>query len=1291
MGKINYLITANNQDFINKMNEVKGEISKTAGLAKSTAGAFGGLGTAVAGAFSVAAVSALGKEIIKVRGDVQALEQSFNVLAGAKGGALFEEIRRFAVETPLGMQELAKSAQTLLSFNVEAEKVMPLLRQIGDISMGDAQKMQSLTLAFAQMSSTGKLMGQDLLQMINAGFNPLSVISGKTGKSIGELKKEMESGAISAEMVADAFTTATAEGGKFNGMLAEQSKGIKGMLSNFEGAVEDIFNKIGEQSEGIITGAVGVATDLVENYEQVGKVLLDIVAAYGAYKAATIAVSAVEVFRNKVLAESAIIMSNYAKVGIAMSQADAVAAAKTKLLTAAKQSLIQVMNGAKAALTNPYVLATAAVAGVIFTIYKLITAKSAEEKAQERVNEQLEKWNDEADKAKTKSEELTRTIQSETSTTLQRYQAWKDLIALWPELKEVYSQQEWAALSAAEKEKFLAEQTEKRSEAQLRAAMADAKARYNQAQRDIEGMEAGGTQDGNYQRTVKMRDRASAEFDQYSKELNQLLEDRRKAEWEAQPVEVKLVSLDNNIAELNTQISEIDRLIAEEEQRQKNSGFASFSDEMYLRRLRDDRAYYADQREQKQIQRSGLEATLTPENVTNLREVTAQLIKAQADLDKARDAYAKSGTKANKTALENAEKAVATLSTTFKDMTGKTWEQYNKVQEKIDPSQYIIKGEQAISKARIATMREGREKELAEIEVSFQAEMAEIEREYQELVAKYKELGQKVPEAVTKAYENNKKAAKKSAQGSIMSLIRSDFSADVDESEVLEDEKRFERQQEAIAKALQAQNEYIREYGSLEAKKAEIVAYYNSEISKATTDVEQRLLEAKKAAELFNLAMAEADKDNGGSFAKRRKAIRDYYTALIVANTNLDEQIALLHEMDKALQNVDIEQAQQIAQQVGDIASAFSSLGDVVGSDVLSEAGSAFSDLAGAVGNVAQGFASGGTVGAIVAGITSVIDLAVKAVEKYYAAMQEEAQLIQDQMNAYDEYFQSVIDGATSATDAVNAYNDAMRENDRLAKEAKKELRESGRGNLANKSGEELKAWMRENLEEYNDLPEYVKTHIDTIINAEESAEELRNQLQEKLTGISFDGVKENIRSALLDGTNDATKNVEDMMRTAIVNGISDAFDEDWKKWYDNFSASLEDGSLTEEEAAALREQANAIYNAQKAQTDAAMGAAGIESKARSANASAVTQASQDSIDYMNGQLTLGNHTLLSIDTHLLDTNATLAKLLSGNAVALTHLSNIAKNTDSIPVMAQSLERMRTTLESIQSNGLKMR
>ena len=1228
MGRIHYLITANNQDFIDKMEQVKGEIRKTSGLATSTAGDFGKLGTAVAGAFSVAAVSALGKEIVKVRGDIQALEQSFNVLAGTKGGALFEEIRRFAVETPLGMQELAKSAQTLLSFNVEAERVMPLLRQIGDVSMGDAQKMQSLTLAFAQMSSTGKLMGQDLLQMINAGFNPLSVISEKTGKSIGELRKEMENGTISAEMVADAFATATGEGGKFNGMLEQQSEGIRGMMSNFEGTVEDMLNKIGEQSEGLITGAIGVATDLVENYEQVGKVLLDIVAAYGAYKAATIAVSAVEVFRNKVLAESVVIMSNYAKVGIAMSQADAIAAAKTKLLTAAKQSLINVMNGAKAALTNPYVLATAAVAGLIFGIYKLVTAKSAEEKAQERVNEQMEKWNEEADKAKTKTEELTRTIENESATNTQKYQAWKDLIALWPELKEVYTQQEWAALSAGEKEKFLAEQTEKRTEAQLRAAMADAKARYNDNTRRAKEEERGGDSAvAAYYR--KQATKASLEFDQYNRELNKLLDERRKAEWEAQPIEVKLVTLDGNITELKGQIAEIDRLIAAEEKRQSESGFVSWGDENYLRKLKDDRDYYTNQMEEMQIQRRGLESSLAPKNVTNIRKVLADIRKAQAAVDKARKEYAKSSTTANEANLKAAEDNLKSLKETLTKMTGMSLEKYLNL--KLKPE-------------------------------------AMVEDFWYKL---------------QKAIKRDKKKQPK---------VKVNFKTKVDESELIADDTRsFEREQEVYGRILQAHSEYVREYGSQEAKRADIVAYYNREIQWATSEVEIKLLKAKEAAELFNLEIAIAEQNNGGVFKAKRKAIEQYYGALIAANTNLEEQIALLHQMEQALSQVDYEQAQQVASYVGDMASAFSSLGDALGNDTLSDVGSTLNGLANAVGNVMTGFASGGPAGAIIAAVTSVVDLATQAVERYYQKMQEGAQLLQDEQRAYADYFQEVIDGATSATEAVSNYNESLSVNDSILRNARGKLSDKGYYDFARMDSEGLQAWMRENMEEYNDLPEYVKTHIQTIIDAEGTAQELKDQLQEKLTGISFDSVRDKMRSALLDGTKSVTDSVSDMMRDAIADGISNAFSEDWAEWYDDFYKAMSDGTLTEEEAAALKAQAQAIYDAMKAQSDAAMGIAGIASEARSAKAGAVTQASQDSIDYMNGQLTLGNHTLLSIDTHLLDASATLTKLLSGNAIAITHLASIAKNTDSIPAMANEILRMRSTLDSISTHGLKMK
>ena len=185
-------------------------------------GSMSKIGAAVVGAFSVQKAAEFAGAVVNVRGEIEALEKSFVVLAGHKGVPLFNEIRAFATDTTFQLGDLAKGAQTLMAFNIEADRVMPILRQIGDISMGNVDKFNSLILAFAQMSSTGKLMGQDLLQMINAGFNPLTVISDKTGKSIAQLKKEMETGGITADMVADAFQSATAAGGKTGVMNVQQ-------------------------------------------------------------------------------------------------------------------------------------------------------------------------------------------------------------------------------------------------------------------------------------------------------------------------------------------------------------------------------------------------------------------------------------------------------------------------------------------------------------------------------------------------------------------------------------------------------------------------------------------------------------------------------------------------------------------------------------------------------------------------------------------------------------------------------------------------------------------------------------------------------------------------------------------------------------------------------------------------------------------------------------------------------------------------------------------------------------
>ena len=193
------------------------------------------------------------KEGVEYNARMEQYSTSFTTMLGdqAKAQKLVNDLKVEAAKTPFGMEDLAGNMQTLLSFGMNLEDAKKHLNEIGDISQGNAVKMESLTLAFAQMSSTGKLTGQDLLQMINAGFNPLEEISRKTGKSIGELKEDMAKGTISADMVADAFASATAEGGRFYGAMDAQSKTFSGQLATMQDGVENL--------KGLLAGGLSEA------------------------------------------------------------------------------------------------------------------------------------------------------------------------------------------------------------------------------------------------------------------------------------------------------------------------------------------------------------------------------------------------------------------------------------------------------------------------------------------------------------------------------------------------------------------------------------------------------------------------------------------------------------------------------------------------------------------------------------------------------------------------------------------------------------------------------------------------------------------------------------------------------------------------------------------------------------------------------------------------------------------------------------------------------------------------
>lgn len=366
--------------------------------------------------FSIQQLTQFESKVISIRSEMESLQTSFKTLAGEQvGGELFEQIKEYELRTPMIMQDLASGAQTMLAFNIPAQDVMLHLKAIGDISMGDSEKFKSLTLAFSQMSATGKLMGQDLLQMINAGFNPLQVISEQTGKSIGQLKEEMEKGAISTKMVQDAFHAAASEGGQFNGMLEAQSKTLKGAISNLEGAWQYMLNDIGEAQEGVIVGSIDMAQKIIANYQQVGQIIMGLITTYGIYKAAVVTAIAAEKLHIETL--------TIAKVRIAVVE---------KVQAALNATM----------LANPYVAAATALGVLVGVLVACHDSTTAEEKAQAALNETMEtakqkqqEYNDETDRA------IERAQQDEDATH-GRKKAMNLLIQRYPDIIKKYIDEE---------------------------------------------------------------------------------------------------------------------------------------------------------------------------------------------------------------------------------------------------------------------------------------------------------------------------------------------------------------------------------------------------------------------------------------------------------------------------------------------------------------------------------------------------------------------------------------------------------------------------------------------------------------------------------------------------------------------------------------------------------------------------------------------------------------------------------------------------------------------------------
>ena len=746
----------------------------------------------------VSALKALGSEIIRVRGEFQAADTAIQTLLGSKekADALMAQVREYAKISPLEFSDVTSATQMMLGFNIEAERVPRYLQAIGDVSMGNTQKFNSLTLAFSQMSAAGKLMGQDLNQMINAGFNPLQIMSEKTGKSIATLKDEMSKGAISAEMVQQAFIDATSAGGRFYNMSENASKEINGQLSMMQDALDSVFNELGQKSEGVIMDGIQMTTSLIENYETVGKVLAGLVVTYGTYRTAVMLTT--------------IATSKHTIAEVALTNARILARKAQLALNAAM-------------LTNPYVLLATAVVGLGAAMWTFYDSATEAEKAQRRFNERQEEAKKLEDERKRKIDGL---IQSSRDIALTDLQRGESLAELRKEYREIFAQYDIETIKLADilklKQQIAEEDAKRAGEEQTK--------RFTELNKQIAAEE--------FNITMKQGTQAARES---KKKLEKLYADRDvMLQEKGKGISEQFIS---NLKDVNT--NEFDRYISELEKRIRGkgeNGTVKLRLPIDIKGTLSDEAIYNVKDIKTLIDTAKSVKQTRIDSEKNKTTYKQDYEKAKKDWDDAKKKLSEIGKNKSKFTsklYEEAKKRVETTEKAYKNLGGITGSSLTK-QEKADEKQKKEQkktAEQLLSLHRqnqqdeINLMREGTEKKLKQIDLDYQKQIDAIRKQEEE----WSKAG-------------NGKLADKQAQKISEAYTNAESMRDKDISDVTEGQLKAEQQ---------ALNDYLKEYGTFQQQKLAIAQEYAEKIRKAQEEngvnsAQVKLLEKQRDVAIQN-------------------------------------------------------------------------------------------------------------------------------------------------------------------------------------------------------------------------------------------------------------------------------------------------------------------------------------------------------------------------------------------------------------------------------------------------------
>lgn len=734
------------------------------------------------------------QNFVKIRGEFQQLDVAFRTMLGSaeKANALMLQLVRTAATTPFDLQGVAQGAKQLLAYGIAAEDVNDTLVRCGDVAAGLSIPLNDLVYLYGTTMTQGRMFTQDLRQFQGRGIpiaEELAKVLGTTTDKLGDM---VTAGRVTSDVFQQAFNNMTSAGSRFGGLMDEQSKTITGQISNIEDAIDVMFNKLGQQSEGIINTTLSGLSYIVEHYEQFGRMLLGLVATYGAYKAAVMTVAAAQGWA---------------------TAAEAIHYNWLVLVERAQKLLNATM------LSNPYVLVATAIAGVVAALASMKTEAELVQEATEKYDEEKQKVIEKEEEHRQKIEELTQIASDEATSTTARRDALFALEQYYPQIFKKYRteydvlkniktiKEEIAALDeknsiknvdneAAKVNKRIAELENKRTitgvdgkkitvESRLtweeKAELKSLKTRFQQLSRSKEKQnvteylnDLSGVSNSELKTVIAQRKKLLNDMKVNGRKVGHIISGPQALRG--------YFSLSELEAQINTLVREDNERSAPRASSDKYVADAKKNYEAALKKYNDFIANKSNSLTEAQFakQRDDLKAALD--------DAEKEYNQTKAKIDKS------SKTRRNE-ARRTQEEAAA---------------KQKQAQQKLNEELIALQIQNEADETAI--MHEGSEKRLREIEDEYTKRKETIQKQRRDWIAENKKAGNSVGvdgltdeqrTALNKADENNEKSRQKS---------------------------RIELERETLSAELQAMSDYLQQYGTLQEQKYAIATLYAQKI-----------------------------------------------------------------------------------------------------------------------------------------------------------------------------------------------------------------------------------------------------------------------------------------------------------------------------------------------------------------------------------------------------------------------------------------------------------------------------